>query len=593
MRPPAVDLALDRLRQQRTDEAALLLEGALSEARQHPEIWHWLGVVRWRQGKLAEARQLMVRALHAQPDNATFLVNTGALLLADGEAAAAAGHLRHALTIQPNLPSAHNNLANALRALREIDEAGHHYEAALQAQPDLPEAHNNLANIRKEQGNLADALHHYRQALAIRPTFREAFSNLLALTKLLDTVSPEESLALHRQFAERFETPLLSQWAAPPVCPVAGRKIRIGYVSPDCHPAASFFLRPVWPHHDREQFEVFAYFDGSPTAAFPPEMLEGVTHRVLTGLPDAEAAATIRRDAIDILIDVAGHAGNSRILVFARKPAAVQITWLDYLGTTGLRAIDFRLTDRRADPPGAARLHSEELLYFPDGYCQWCYPEALAAPPVAPGAAVRNGHVTFGSFNNPIKLAPATLALWSRVLDAMPGARLRCFGVDSGAARDTLQRHFENHGQGARLELVPKLPYAEFLAACREVDIALDPLLFSGATTTCDVLWMGVPVVTWPGDVDTAPSASRSTASILACLGLDRLAATSADEYVAITRELASDIGELVRLRGALRETMRCSPLMDAVGFTRALEGLFREALRKRCEKPAAPPADN
>lgn len=582
---PEFGVAFDLLRKQRFAEAGAVLEGLLPLASKQPEIWHWLGFVRWRQGKTGEARQLMERALEVQPDSTTFLVNLGTMLTSLDKPAAAVRHLQHALAVQPNLPSAHNNLANALRSLGQIDTAGRHYEAALAVQPDLPEAHNNLANIRKEQGSIAEALRHYRQALALRPDFREAFSNLLALTKLAENMSPDEVFALHRQFAERFETPFVPEWVPPPDALAPSRKLRIGYVSPDCHPAASFFLKPVWAQHDHEQFEIFAYFDAAPGAAFSPGILSGITCRVLTGLPDAEVAAMIRADRIDILIDIAGHAGRSRILVFARKPAPVQITWLDYLGTTGLRAMDFRLTDRWADPAGAERYHSEALLNMPDGFCQWCYPGSDEALPVGDLPAARNGRITFGSFNNPIKITPATLNLWSRVLEAVPDARLRCVGVSSEEARETLRRHFSKHGQEDRLETLPKLSYPEFLAACNDVDVALDTLLFSGATTTCDVLWMGVPVVTLPGRANMSSSASRSTASILSCLGLQRLVADSPDAYVDMVRTLVSDLPALADLRQSLREKMYSSPLMDARGFTRAMESLLREAFARVCDK--------
>jgi predicted O-linked N-acetylglucosamine transferase (SPINDLY family) len=497
--------------------------------------------------------------------------------------------LQHALAVQPNLASAHNNLANALRSLGQVDAAGLHYEAALAVQPNLPETHNNLANIRKEQGSVAEALRHYRQALALRPDFHEAFSNLLALSKLVEAMSPDEVFALHQQFAERFETPFVPEWLPPPVFLAPSRKLRIGYVSPDCHPAASFFLKPVWEQHDREQFEIFAYFDAAPGAAFSSEILSGITCRVLTGLPDAEVAAIIRADRIDILIDIAGHAGRSRILVFARKPAPVQITWLDYLGTTGLRAMDFRISDRWADPAGAERYHSEELLNMPDGFCQWCYPGSTEAPPVGDLPAARNSCITFGSFNNPIKITSATLNLWSGVLEAVPDARLRCVGVSSEEARENLRRHFSRHGQDNRIDILPRLSYSKFLAACNDIDVALDTLLFSGATTTCDALWMGVPVVTLSGSVNNSLSASRSTTSILSCLGLQRLVAGSPDTYVDIVRTLVGDLPALADLRKSLREKMRSSPLMDARGFTRAMECLLREAFLIVCSKDIIP----
>lgn len=575
---PRFDAAFELLRQQRFGEAAPLLEVLLPDAPALPEIWHWLGFLRWKQGRLAEAEQLMARALQAQPGNPTFLVNQGAMLVALDRPAAALRLLQEALVREPSLASAHNNLANALRALGQIDAAGRHYEAALLTQANSPEAHNNLANIRKEQGDVDGALQHYQQALALRPDFREAFSNLLALTKLVDTMPQAAVLELHRRFAERFETPLLQQSTGLLRPPRSGQKLRIAYLSPDCHPAASFFLEPVLAHHDRDRVEVFAYFDGKPQAAFSPQTLARVACRALTGLTDAEVADMIRADGVDVLVDIAGHAGRSRILVLARKPAPLQITWLDYLGTTGLRAVDFRLTDQWADPPGAERNHSEALLRMPAGYCQWCYPGPSAAMAVGELPAAHNGLVTFGSFNNPIKISASTLALWSRVLAAVPNSRLRCVGVGSEIVRAKLRRHFARQGQEERLELLPRLPYRDFLAACNEVDLVLDTLLFSGATTSCDVLWMGVPVLTLPGSIEMGASASRSTASILSCLGLQALVAASADAYVDIARAMAGDLPRLAALRASLRQKMRASPLMDGPGFTRAVEDLLRQA---------------
>jgi predicted O-linked N-acetylglucosamine transferase (SPINDLY family) len=571
------------LQSRRFDEAATALERLLPSAPTEPAIWHWLGFVRLRQGKPEEGLALMQRALLAQPGNPTFLVNLGAALVSCGRPREAEGLLRQALALRPDLASAHNNLANALRSLGRIDEAGRHYEAALAAQPDLPEAHNNLGNIRKEQGDIRAALHHYRRALAARPDFREAFSNLLALTKLCDDLGPEEVFALHRQFAERFEAPLKASWVAHPNPGDSERRLRIGYVSPDCHPAATFFLEPVWAAHDASRVEVHAYFDAAPQN--DPGSATQV--RVLAGLSDADVAQRIRDDAIDVLVDIAGHAGRSRILAFARRPAPVQVTWLDYLCTTGLDAIDYRLTDRWSDPEGAQRFHSERLLWMPDGYCQWCYPGRSAAPAVAPLPALERGHLTFGSFNNQVKLTPSTLDLWSRVLQAVPKSRLRCIGVGSHEAQQRLREHFAAHGQGDRVDVLPRLSPAEFLGACNAIDIALDPLLFSGATTTCDVLWMGVPVITLPG----ASSASRSTTSILSCVGLERFIAADADAYVVAATRLAGDLPALAELRASLRATMRASPLMDAYGFTRALEARLREAWSAWCRRSEGAPA--
>jgi predicted O-linked N-acetylglucosamine transferase (SPINDLY family) len=585
--PNSLNAVLALLREQRFGEAGTVLERLLPGAPQRPEIWHWPGFVRMRQGRIEEGQELMRRALRAQPGNTTFLTNLGAALISCGKPAEAGSLLQQALAIQPSLVSAHNNLANALRSLGRIDEAGRHYEAAIALQPNLPEAHNNLGNIRKEQGDIDAALRHYRHALAFRPGFREAFSNLLALTRLSESFTPEEAFSLHRQFSERFEAPLKSSWPAHANTPDPHRRLRIGYVSPDCHPAAMFFLTPVWAKHDPESLDVFAYFDAAPAPDLAPRLPPEMRQRVLAGLPDSVVAQRIRDDGIDVLIDIAGHAGRSRILAFARKPAPVQITWLDYLGTTGLEAMDYRLTDRWADPERAQGYHSERLLHMPDGFCQWCYPGRDDAPAVGPLPASGRDYLMFGSFNNQVKLTPATLELWSCVLRAVPESRLRCIGIDSGQAQERLRAHFAGRGQESRVDLKPRLPYRDFLAACGDVDIALDPLLFSGATTTCDVLWMGLPVVTLPG----SSSASRSTASIVSCLGLRRLIAESAEGYVAAAASLAGDRSALSELRGSLRMTMQNSALMDADGFTRALESRLREAWTAWCDRSKGRPA--
>lgn len=560
----------------RADAAAAVLESWPAAAPDRPAALHWLGVARLRQGRLAEAHRLLADAVALAPDEAVFQANLGAVLLRCGRPDEAAAVLRRALALRPRMASAHNNLANALRALGDVDAAGAHYAAALDIHEGLPEVHNNLANIRKEQGDIPAALAGYRRALALRPTFREAFSNLLVLLKLVDGVTASEAFELHRQFAAQFESPLRVAWPVHRNPPEPERRIRLGYLCPDCHPAALFFLRPVWARHDPAGFDVVAYFGAAPPgdAAVPP----GVAVRTLAGLTDAQAAAMILADAIDVLVDIAGHAGAGRILAAARKPAPVQVTWLDYLSTTGLAAMDYRLTDRVADPAGAEQTHSETLLRMPEPYCQWCYPGTREQDP-DPSPCQSRGVVTFGSFNHQVKLTPRTIALWQDLLDALPTARLRIVGIGSRRARETLRAAFAGRAQEERVEILPRLGHAEFLDACRSVDIALDPLLFSGATTTCDTLWMGVPVITLPG----ASSASRSTSAILSTLGLDAFVADSPDTYVAIARHWAARPEALSALRADLRARMRASPLMDAVGFTHALEGLLRQSWRRWC----------
>jgi hypothetical protein len=304
----------------------------------------------------------------------------------------------------------------------------------------------------------------------------------------------------------------------------------------------------------------------------------------MSGLTDAQVAAQIRADGIDILIDIAGHTGRNRLGVFMLRPAPIQVTWLDYLCTTGLDSIDYRLTDAIADPAGIAdAAHSEFLVRLPDA--QWCYEPAADAPPVAPLPALRNGWITFGSFNNYSKLTDPTLMLWAKLLAGLPDARLLVVGAAEGSAQERAQSAFASAGVAGRLRFLPRIDTAAYRAAYAEVDLALDPFPFSGATTTLDALWQGVPVLTLPG----ATSASRSAASILALAGLDEFVAANAQAYAAIAQASATQVPRLAELRAGLRDRIASSPLTDAPRFVRHLEAALRSMWHAWCAATPAP----
>ncbi|MBS4097548.1 MAG: hypothetical protein KGZ83_12020, partial [Sulfuricella sp.] len=271
-----------------------------------------------------------------------------------------------------------------------------------------------------------------------------------------------------------------------------------------------------------------------------------------------------------ILVDLAGHTAGGRLGIFARRPAPLQMTWLGYLNSSGLAQMDYRISDALADPPGAERYHTEKLLRLP--HAAWCYRPPADAPEPGEVPSAASGRVTFGAFNNFAKTTPEMLALWARILAALPGSRLLVLAKDTGVA----QRAFAAQGVAAeRLDIRPTCSFGEYLALHREVDIVLDSYPYNGATTTCHALWMGIPVVSLSG---TYPPASRSGASLLATLGLDELCAATPDDYVAIAVRLAQDVERRRELRKNLREQMRRSPLADAARFTAALEAAYRSA---------------
>ena len=581
-KPAATTLTLEGL--------ALLQAGNLREADQrfrsayaldqrNAQSLQGLGIVAHRTGNFALALDFFDRAISVDPTLAAAHVNRGNALSASQQHAAAVAAFETALALSPELPSALINLATALHALGRLDEAVAALERADSCEPNSPERSNNLGNFYKDQGRPGDALACYQRALELNPMMQQAFSNKLAALKVDVAFTQAQILDQHRHWSNWFEAvsthaPLLVN------SPEPSRRLRIGYVSPDCHTALPAFIDPVIAAHNREQFEVFCYFN-NPQPAEKLKLL-GVTNtaRVMRNMDDQHVATQIHTDAIDILIDIAGHTGHNRLGVFARRPAPVQITWLDYLCTTGLTAMDYRITDAVADPPGNEAFHSEKLLRLPN--TQWCWQPDADTPDVAVPPVVRRGHMTFGSFNNAQKLTGITLALWRRLLAAIPDSQLRVAGIADGVARARVLDALAC--DASRILFLPRMNVAGYRASFAEVDIALDPTPFSGATTTLDALWQGVPVLTLP----TARSCSRSTASLLTALKLTDWIALDEADFVARAKRFAFDAAGLMTLRVSLRARMRASSILDQAGFTSDLERLYRQAWQAWCAQRLA-----
>ncbi len=556
-------------------EAELRFRAAIADNAANAHALHGLAIIAYKTGHYLPAVALFDRSIAADSSLAAAYVNRGNALFALQRFDDAIASHQAALKMSPNLVSAQVNLASALQAIGRIDDAVMALKNALATHAESPETHNNLGNLYKEQGRLLEAIGSYTAALRLNPMLQQAASNRLAALKLDPALSPSDVLAVHREWSAWFEAvsasaPLLLN------APQPNKKLRIGYVSPDCHGALPAFIDPVIAAHDRERFEVFCYFNNPQS----PESLaaRGVssTACVLKGATDDEVAKKIHADGIDILIDIAGHTGQNRLGVFARRVALVQITWLDYLGTTGLAAMDYRLTDMVADPIGNEHFHSEKLLRMP--HTQWCWRPDENAPDVTPLPALQNSYVTFGSFNNAIKLTDATLALWRQLLVAMPTARLRIAGIAEGRAR---QRITGALGVDiARLEFLPRVSVAEYRALFGLVDVALDPMPFSGATTTLDALWQGVPVLTLPG----INSGSRSSASLLTAIGLDGWIAHDAADWLVRAIRLTTDFSALLSLRATLRERVQSSPITDIKTFVHDLETHYVNAWKAWCK---------
>jgi predicted O-linked N-acetylglucosamine transferase (SPINDLY family) len=417
----------------------------------------------------------------------------------------------------------------------------------------------------------------------MKPDFATSYSNLLLSMNYThhDTGTIFQE---HLNYARQFAASLASD--IPPYTNelIPDRRIRIGYVSPDFRRhSVNYFIEPVLAAHTREQFEVFCYSDVvSPDEVSHRIQTYPVQWRDIVGMTDAQIAALVRSDRIDILVDLAGHTGYNRMLLFARKPAPVQVSWLGYPNTTGLKAVDYRIVDGYTDPPGLTDpFYTEKLTRMPESFL--CYQPEQDSPEIGPLPSLQAGHITFGSFNIISKVTPEAVALWADILKKVPDAKLflKAKSLFDKGTREYLGALFLQ--QGIPMDrLIFKFhtaSYKEHLAMYNSIDIALDTFPYNGTTTTCEALWMGVPVVTLAGD----RHASRVGKSLLTNIGLPELVAETENAYIDIAVKLAADIDRLRFLRERLREMMRQSPVCDATGFTANLENCYREMWRTYC----------
>ena len=533
------------------------------------------------------AEAALSRAVELQPGLAEAYNALGIVAKERGQKDLALSLFQQALALKPGYPEPYCGMGDVMHAQNCVVEAERSYRRALELNPGYFDAHNNLANALKYQGRLAEAIEHYRKAIAARPEEILAYSNLLYLSNYDPGQSAASIAQAHCDIVSHFESRVAHRRKPHANAPDPDRRLRIAYMSPDFRShAVSFFIEPILRAHDRARFEVFCYHNNLMADAVT-QRLRGIADqwRDIPNMEDEEAAELVRQDGIDILVDLAGHTSKNRLMVFARKPAPVQVTYLGYPATTGLSAMDYRITDAYADPAGDDdRYYTERLLRMP--HSTWCYLPPDGAPGVRPTPALDRGSVTFGSFNNISKLNPEVLAAWGAILRALPHSRLLIATVPEGMARERLRAGFGACDIDAeRLDFRGWMPTAAFHAAHHEVDIALDPFPVNGGTTTCETLWMGVPVVSLYG----ATFVGRAGTSLLNAAGLGELVAGNVDDYVATAVRLAGDLDRLQSMRSGMRERLSASPLCDAAQFTLALEEHYRTMWSAWCA--AAAPA--
>lgn len=563
--------------QGRMSQAVIHYEQALSVLPDYVEAASNLGNALVALELYDQAIPRFEQALLVRPD-AQVHFNLAIVYERLGQVGSAIVHHEHALALRPDYAEAMNNLGTLTRHSRGLMQAIAHFERALELKPDLYEAHNNLGLALQDRGDITQAIRHFDRALALRPDFVAAHSNKLFALNYAADLTPETVFEAHREFGVRwgeFGSSAGKKGECARVLPLTG-KLRIGYVSSDFRQhSVAHFIEPVLAHHDHARFDIVCYANALEEDAVTARLKDMAdVWRPIARLGDEQAAQLIQCDEIDILVDLTGHTMNNRLLMFARRPSPVQVTWVGYPNTTGLDAMDYRITDALADPVGMTeQLHTETLVRLPD--CFSVYQPPVDAPAVSVLPALARGQVTFGSFNKLAKITPEVVAVWASILRAVPGSRLV---LKTGAFVETAMRQRVAE-QFSRLGVDPQrlglrghdATQGAHLEQYAEVDIALDPFPYNGTTTTCEALWMGVPVVTLVG----LTHVSRVGLSQVSSLGQGDLACRTPEAYIARAAQLAENIDTLAVLRATLRQRMALSPLMDAPRFTRNLEDAF------------------
>jgi len=497
-------------------------------------------------GRLGIAEQIYRRILQDQPNHADAIHLLGVIAGQMGDHGAAIEHIQRAIALQGNECLFHNNLGEAYNALCRIPEA----------------------------------LACYRRALELNPHYALAHSSLLLTLQYCPGITPAALAEAHAEFDRRHAAPLRAAWKPHSNSRDPNRKLRLGFVSGDfgAHPVGYFLIRAL-ENLDRSEADVVCYSGrGNPDDLTRRFRNAATIWRNAQTFDDEQFVEQIRADQIDVLFDLAGHTAGNRLLVFARKPAPVQLTWAGYVGTTGLNAIDGLIADPYYVPAEWERHYCERILRLPNVYVSYDAP--TYAPPVKSLPALESGQITFGSFNNPAKINSDVVRVWAEILRRVPCSRLtlKYRRMSDPLVAAGIAGMFAEAGiEPGRLDLFDFSPHAELLDHYNRVDIGLDPFPYNGGLTTCEALWMGVPVVTCPGET----FAGRHSLSYLSVVGLTELVARDLDAYVELAVSLASDLPRLAALRAGLRERMAASPLCDGRQCATDLMTVLRDAWRR------------
>lgn len=528
-------------------------------------------------GNLNNAYDLCKTVLLDDSDNLIALELSSYILFHKGQIDNAAEMLEKALIVDPSQAELYCKLGNIRKSQHRLDNGIAHINRAIELKPDFAEAYIDRANALGLQGKVDEAIQDYRKALSLNPSLDVGHINLLLMLNFSTKISDEDISKEHYQFASLIESRHKLELLTHIPVQSADKRLRIGYVSSDFFThSVAYYIAPVFECHNRDEFEIYAYYANTINDDFTQKLKNDCEHwRNVASLNDQALEDQIRKDKIDILVDLSGYTAKSRIKVFARKPAPLQVTWLGYPNTTGLSRMDYRLTDKIADPEGSDELYTETLYRLPQNFS--VYQPPAECPDVADAPCLGNRFITFGSFNNFSKTNASVVELWARLLTEVPGSRLLLKNPALGdrSMQEKVCDAFVNNGVDVdRLLLLGRdIKKHDHFQRYAQLDIALDPFPYNGTTTTCEALWMGVPVVTLAGNSHRA----RVGASLLTHIGHQEWIAETVDEYVSIAKQLASNCESLSSIRRQLRDEMKASPLTDASAFTLDLEKAYQE----------------
>ena len=595
------------------EQAVLLAQSLAMRFPMNVVGWQVLGNMLNEVGRKEEALLSMKMVVILKPDDADANSELALKLNDAGHLEEAEDRCRRALELNPKLVNAHNNLGNILIKLKRWDEAEPICLQALALSPDNANAHCTLGSVYFNMGRLVEAeasllkaLHYdpehcrsynllgtkvgnlgrsnsdyFKKALALDPDEASIYSNLLfdlSMSALLDAPA---LFAEHLNYAQYYEAPLIEHWQEHRNSKVPHRKLQIGFVSGDfCNHAIASFIEPLLIHLTKvSSLSLHAYSNNGFQDA-TTQILKGYfqSWTPVSGLSNDELADKIRANSIDILIDLSGHTGLNRLLTFARKPAPIQVSWIGYPGTTGLKAMDYYIADKFFLPQDPFKdQFTEKLVYLPGNAPFIPHKDA---PDVNALPALTNGYITFGSFNRLNKFNQGIIAVWSKLLLDLPTSRLIMAGMPESGYESLITWFAEQGISEERLSFYPRSSMAEYLALHNQVDICLDTFPYNGGTTNCHAIWMGVPTLTIAGQTP----ASRSGATLLSHLNLENLIAENADDFVNKGLGLANDIAHLAQIRGELRTRFSLSAFGQPEIIAKGSVHAFRFMWQRWCD---------